>query len=195
MADHSQLEQVLVNLVLNARDAMPAGGRVTLSTANVAFDTRPGGDRRAKCRAGQYVELAVADTGVGMDAATRARLFEPFFTTKGRGRGTGLGLAMLQHFVMQSGGFVTVDSEPGQGSRVPNLPADGAAAAGAAASRPMPRIRPPARNRSWSSRTTSAVRLFTQSVLLAAGYQVLCAADGSRGRCYWHARIPGPCTC
>lgn len=177
MADRSQLEQALVNLVLNARDAMPAGGRLLISTANVRVDAPRSASPR-DLPPGQYVELTVSDTGVGMDASTRGRLFEPFFTTKGSGRGTGLGLAMLQHFVMQSGGFVTVESEPGEGSRfrtyLPTVPlplAPGVAVANDEA--------PSGSETVLVVEDDQAVRMFTEAVLLAAGYHVLSAANGS----------------
>ena len=113
-ADDGQIQQALLNLLINARDAMVDGGTITISTARVTYDHAPGQNGE---RAGDYVSIAVADTGTGMDRATQQHIFEPFFTTKEQGKGTGLGLAVVYGVVNGHNGFVNVLSEAGQGSQ------------------------------------------------------------------------------
>jgi len=115
--DVNQLESALINLVINARDAMPYGGRITLSTASFAMGDTPDPKKRGMS-AGEYVLLSVTDTGTGMAPNVMARAFEPFFTTKPIGQGTGLGLSMVYGYIKQAKGYIQIESEPDIGTRV-----------------------------------------------------------------------------
>jgi len=178
LADPGQIEQVILNLGVNARDAMPQGGTLTIATENrPTLDARFAGASK-EAPAG-YVFLIVSDTGCGMDAATRERIFEPFFTTKGPGKGTGLGLATVYGIVVQSGGGIHVESEPGQGSTfviyfpketgavdAPALPASASVAAARAETVLV-------------VEDEEVVRQLICTVLSDTGYHVLCAASPS----------------
>jgi hypothetical protein len=168
-ADPHQLEQVLMNLAVNSRDAMPHGGKLSIGTAVVEGGVRPG----------RHVALAVADTGAGMDEETRRRMFEPFFTTKEIGKGTGLGLSMVQGVVEQSGGLIDVASVPGRGTTVTiYLPWVESALTGAEGPEAVPQ--PPA----GGTKTVLVVedqrevREYVAAALTACGYRVI-QADGA----------------
>jgi two-component system cell cycle sensor histidine kinase/response regulator CckA len=176
-ADPGQIEQVILNLVVNSRDAMPDGGRITVRTSNVEMDAREAA-RRPPMPAGRYILLSVSDTGHGMDEGTKTHIFEPFFTTKEVGKGTGLGLATVYGVVKQSGGFIWVDSALGKGTSFeiylpqvaePVRPSDGEA---------KPAAIPRGTETILVVEDESGVRELTREFLKVSGYAVLEAKDG-----------------
>jgi two-component system, cell cycle sensor histidine kinase and response regulator CckA len=191
LADAGQIEQVIMNLAVNARDAMPDGGVLVIETANVELD-EDFARRHVGASAGPHVMLAVTDTGVGMDEATRARVFEPFFTTKGPGKGTGLGLSTVYGIVTRSGGSVLAQSEMGRWTTIKVfLPVRTADASGNGAGARVPT---PPQSPGFAPRTLTpdrcgttvllaededALRLVARSVLVRAGYAVVEARDGA----------------
>ncbi len=174
--DPVQIEQVVLNLVVNARDAMPNGGRVTISTANVDLDDTLISNSRS-VPPGSYVVLSVSDTGHGMDLKTMSRLFEPFYTTKEMGRGTGLGLSIIYGIVRQSSGYLLVDSKPGTGSTFKvYLPR----AQGSVEAVPAATVRPVARTRTAATillvEDDPDLRELTTAMLARGGYTILSAS-------------------
>src|SRR5437867_527462 len=177
-ADPGQLEQVIVNLAVNARDAMPQGGKLTLETRNIDLDSSYTLEH-SLVKPGPYVQLTVSDSGIGMDEETQAHAFEPFFTTKPRGQGTGLGLAMVYGTVKQSGGFIWVYSEPGHGATfkiylprvdTPTEPA----------TLPAPTVQPARGSETvLLAEDEPAVRAIAQQALERHGYTVLAAPSGA----------------
>jgi signal transduction histidine kinase/ActR/RegA family two-component response regulator len=179
-ADPSQLEQVLLNLTVNASDAMPLGGKLIIETQDVLVD-HTYAHKIPQAEPGRYILISVTDTGCGMDAATRARVFEPFFTTKEPGKGTGLGLATVYGVVKQSSGFIWLDSEPGKGTRFelyfPRTDEAAADAAGDLARAIAGKLKKP-RKTVLVVEDEKEVRELASEFLSAAGYGVLTAEDG-----------------
>jgi PAS domain S-box-containing protein len=177
LVDRGQLEQVVMNLAMNARDAMPGGGKLTIATANASIDARYARSHVGAV-AGPHVKLSVADTGVGMTPEVMEHAFEPFFTTKARGKGTGLGLSTVIGVVQQSGGSVAVTSSPGKGSvftiLLPRV--DGASEATGTAGRAG--LARGGNETILVAEDQEAVRLFVERVLSRAGYRVLGAPNG-----------------
>jgi len=177
-ADAGQLDQVILNLVINARDALPDGGLITLSTANVDLDEASAAERSGLA-AGGYVTVSVADTGIGIDPVTLGRIFEPYFTTKDRERGTGLGLATVLGIVEQSGGHIEVSSEVGVGTTfLVHLPRQAAPA-------PTTSVEPDGGRAPTGGRETvllaedeESVRRLATLILERNGYRVIAAPDG-----------------
>jgi two-component system cell cycle sensor histidine kinase/response regulator CckA len=178
-ADAGQLEQVLMNLVVNAKDAMTRGGKLTIETRNIVVDEN---HRRGQTfiRPGHYVLLAVSDTGMGMDKETQSRIFEPFFTTKEKGKGTGLGLSTVYGIVKQSGGYVMVQSEEHRGSifhiYLPRV--DGVAEKHAA---PVARAALGGTETVLLVEDEDSVRQLVRDTLAAKGYRVVEAENGEAG--------------
>ena len=176
-ADPVQIEQVLVNLVVNARDAMPMGGTLTVETGNVTLDGEYAWENAA-VQAGDYVVLTVSDTGSGMTADVRGRLFEPFFTTKARGKGAGLGLATCYGIVRQAGGHIAVYSEPGLGTTVKVYLPQGSASVTRSAVTLRPEL-PRGSETILLVDDDAAVRGIAARLLQAQGYTLLEAENGA----------------
>jgi signal transduction histidine kinase/CheY-like chemotaxis protein len=189
LADPGQIEQVFLNLAVNARDAMPNGGRLTVQTSNVQITESQAG-KRPPMPAGNYVLLSVSDSGHGIDVETKARIFEPFFTTKAIGKGTGLGLATVYGIVKQSDGFIWVESAPGQGTTFEiYLPNTGRQVAGVVAENKSNAI-PGGSETILVVEDETGVRELASEFLKAGGYTVLEASDGEEAMklasCYRH---------
>ena len=177
-ADPGQLEQVIINLAVNARDAMPQGGRLSIETANIEL-SKEYACHQVVIPPGRYVRLTVSDTGVGMDKQTQEKIFEPFFTTKEVGRGTGLGLSTVYGIVKQSGGFICVHSEQGKGTTFNiYLPRTGEEA-GVFEAKPTEAELTRGTETVLLVEDEAAVRLMTKEILEMAGYTVLDTANGS----------------
>jgi signal transduction histidine kinase/ActR/RegA family two-component response regulator len=179
-ADRGQIEQALMNLAVNARDAMPQGGRLTIETKVVELDSQYSQQRGLEISAGQYVMLAITDNGQGMSQEVQSQIFEPFFTTKEVGKGTGLGLASVYGTVRQSGGFIWVYSELGKGSSFKLYFPAVDAAGGAAEARTIAMPHPGGSEEILLVEDEATLRELTSTFLQSKGYQVLEASNGMR---------------
>ena len=177
-ADPSQIEQVVLNLGVNARDAMPRGGKLIIRTENVRLDRAAASQLSASLKPGDYVMLSVTDTGAGMDEETMSHIFEPFFTTKGPGKGTGLGLATVYGIVRQTGGGISVESEPGKGSIFRIYLPQVSAPVEFTKSLPAPVEKSDNFETVMVVEDEDIVRELVCEVLEEQGYNVICARDG-----------------
>jgi PAS domain S-box-containing protein len=178
VADRTQIEQVILNLCINARDAIHENGSISIELREVNLDEQFC-QRQDEARAGAYARLSIIDTGCGMDASTREKIFEPFYTTKEAGKGTGLGLSSVLGIVQQHDGFVTVSSEPGQGSRFDvYLPLDDSGAIGSKAS--LPRNCQPGSGTILLTEDNEMVRTVTRELLKQGGYDVIEAGSSEQ---------------
>jgi signal transduction histidine kinase/CheY-like chemotaxis protein len=178
LADPVQIEQSILNLAINARDAMPRGGTLQISARNAP---RPQGERRPESdvNPGDYVQITVTDTGIGMDEATRTRMFEPFFTTKAPGKGTGLGLSTVYGFVRQCGGYISVMSTPGQGTSIELLLPRASTPAAPSTSTAKIEVDPKSATATvLVAEDEDAVRELAVGSLERRGYRVLAASSG-----------------
>jgi len=178
-ADQSQLDQVIVNLVVNARDAMPEGGKLTVETTNTELTDKQAA-KMPYVQPGSYVQLTVTDTGSGMDAETIAHIFEPFFTTKEKGKGTGLGLATVYGIIKQSGGYIWVLSEPGKGTSFKIFLPQVADAVTALGTKLQPVPAGVALSTVLLVEDEDSLRELVSELLGRNGYRVLAAADGAQ---------------
>jgi len=178
-ADPGQLQQVIINLVVNARDEMPGGGTLSIETANATISAADASRHDSEVQAGSFVTFTIRDTGRGMDEATKERLFEPFFTKKAVGKGTGLGLATVYGIVKQSGGFINVESELGKGAAFTiHLPAVLAQVETPVEEELAPEPAPGGVESILLCEDEDMVRRYVATVLGDAGYRVLVASDG-----------------